>query len=184
MSAATDFIDLQISINDASPSAPNFGALALFGYSSPGSSGWHTYTANPSGILGYLADSGIATDAAYKMIQAMVAQTPHVNQIKWYNTKSVPTSSVRITPLGAITPGKVYKLTVNGVVCSVTADSSADATEIATALHALVNAVPGVTSTDGTGYIDVVPDSPYTYVPLEGYNPAYLAVQENSTHSV
>lgn len=184
MSAASDFIDLQITINDASPSAPNFGALALFGYSAPGSSGWHTYTANPSGILGYIADAGLATDNAYRMIQTMVAQTPHVSQIKWFNTKSVPTASMRITPLGPFTPGKVYKITIGGVVCSVTADDTSSATEIATALHALANAVPGVGSVDGTGYITVTPDSPYTFVALEGYNPANLSIQENTTHSV
>lgn len=185
MADISDFISLTITINDASPSLPNFGSLLLAAYSNPGSAGMHTYSATPAGIAQYLTDGGLATDNAYHMLRAIVAQTPHVDKIKWYNTKSVPTTSIRVTPAGPFPDGKVFTLSIDGTVCSYTCTGgTGTAITVAAGLHALANVIPGVTSVSSSGYFTLAASGVYNYVALDAYNPSNLTIAASNTHTV
>lgn len=184
MADISDFIALTITISDASPSAPNFGSLLIAGYSGPGPSGVQTYNANAAGIAGYIAAGGLATDNVYQMMQALVSQTPHVDKIKFYNTKSVPTASTRITPVAPFSPGKIYRFTVNGVICSFTCGDSETGTTVTTALHALANVVPGVASTNGGAFMTLATTGVFNFVALDDFNPTNFTILVSDTHTV
>lgn len=152
MAEITEYVQSTIVIKDASPGIPNFGALLQLANSDDGDAGLHLINATPSGIGAWVDTYGGSTeDIGYKMLATIVAQDRHVPEVLWYNGKSVLTDSVTITPVGPFDEGKVYSITVNGTKLSATCDDASSATEIATALHTLADALTNVTSTDNTG---------------------------------
>lgn len=152
MAEITEYVDLTVVINTAAPGIPNFGALGLLANSESADAGLFTLAATPAGIAAYVSTySGETDDIGYKMLSTIVAQTPHVDKVQFFNTQSAVTDSETITPIGPFDEGKVYSLTVNGTSISHVCSATADATEVATALHTAANALTGVDSTDNVG---------------------------------
>ncbi len=152
MAEITEYVPMTITVNTASPGAPNFGALALFANSETADAGLATLAATPAGILAYVSSlSGETDDIGYKKLSTIVAQSPHVDEVQFFNTKNALTDAVTLTPVGPFTEGKVYSHAINGTVIEATCGAASTATTISTALHTLADALTGVTSVDNTG---------------------------------
>ena len=149
MAETTDYVDLTITINDTALSEPNFGSLLVAGNSPNGDPGLHTLAATPSGASAYVSElGGDPTDRPYAMIQTIVSQTPHVNEVLWFNTKSDSATVLTVEPLGPVTPGKKWTINVNGVVCEHVAQAGDDLDDVSLSLSGQVDAVTGASSTN------------------------------------
>lgn len=184
MAEASRYVSLTISIQDAAFASPSFGALLVLGNSPTGDAGMHSIAATPAGLTAYVDDlSGAVTDAVYKSLSAVIAQTPHTSELKWYNSKITNTASIEYTPIGPFTEGKAYSITVSGTKCSYTVQAADTATEVATALHTLIDALTGVSSTDNTGSFTLVNADGYTDVLDDAWSPKQFTVVDSSTTS-
>lgn len=152
MAEVTDYVKVTLILSDASPGIPNFGAMLVLASSADADAGAMQFSATPAGVKAYLTDhGGKAGDPAAVLMDSIVSQTPHVDKINVYNPKHTTALDYSITPVGAFNEGDKYSLDINGTTITATCDADSSAAEIATALVALVDALPGVNATDDTG---------------------------------
>lgn len=171
MAEASEYVDLVVTLADASVQIPNYGSMCCAGHSNAGQAGLHKIAANPAGVAAMKSDLAFAeTDALTKMIERAVAMTPHTSDLYVYCEKNEPATSLQITPQGPFTEGRVWAITINDVICTATAGPSADAESIATALHDQADVITGVSSTDNTGSFTLAETSAaFTSVFLSAY---------------
>jgi len=184
--AVSDTISVTISVQDAAPTVASFGTpliLAKHG----NFLGGKQYVAGPSGLSAMVTDGFTVNDRAYHIAQAITAQSPHCEKFYVYerltggNSQSVVLTPTTTTELYVHTftvqpTGQAVKTTI-----TYTNGAAETATTIATALHALVNAVTGVTSVDGTGFITVTPTTADTFVYIDGVDGNHMTVADGSS---
>ncbi|MBW2672069.1 MAG: DUF3383 family protein [Deltaproteobacteria bacterium] len=96
------------------------------------------------------------TDPAYLMAQAMKSQNPSIKTWKVGRRALPAQQSIRLTPT-ITTEGEVLSINVDGTEISYTILGGASVATIVTALHALVNAIATVTSTDDVTHLTIAP---------------------------
>lgn len=145
-----DIVNLQISASSAAPTQEGFGTPMVVGYHTR----WGTVNGERSrsytSLAGLVADGFVATDAIYRAVQTILSQNPRVERVKVGRRALAFTQVVELTP-AAPAAGKVYTVTVGGLVATftVTAESlAATCTAIAAAITALA---VGVTASGASG---------------------------------
>jgi hypothetical protein len=117
----SDFLNVSINLQGASPSQPGFGVPIILGKCAA----WGASTDRIryySGIAGLTSDGFVTTDPEYLAASALFSQNPAPSSIALGKraTANLPTMKVVFTVVQAVV-GKVYSVVVNGVVKSFTA---------------------------------------------------------------
>lgn len=127
-------VNVTISTSAVSPSLPSFGVPLIANFHTRFGEIVRTYTS----LAGMLADGFVVTDAAFVAASKLMAQQNTVQKFKVgrRTSASVHTLVLRPNPINLA----VYGLTVNGIDCTFTADSTATAAEIIAGLVTAINA--------------------------------------------
>lgn len=179
MASIDQVVSFNIVIQDAAPSVPNFGTIAVLAYHEV-SPDRLVYDTTPAGRAAMVVDGFATSHPAYRKNAAIGAQTPKVPQIKVFNRAAPNDQVIRLTPT-VVTEGKKYEFELNGVAISYTNGAEEDVEGICDGLQPLLDAVPNVTATDDTTHITLEltdPTGPRMY--LKGV-PRYLTVKDMST---
>lgn len=147
-------VSVNITTQTTSPARAGFGVPLLVAYVPTSVIPGRVREYNS--LAGMIADGFLATDPAYLMAVALKAQNPSVKNWK-VGRKALPSQqTIRITPT-LTTAGEVLRITVEGTEITYTIPAAATVNSIATALTALLAAIPGVSAVDGTGYVTITP---------------------------
>lgn len=157
-----EVVSVNVTVQDASPTTANFGIMAIFAGDGPDLAGsWQgTYAATPTGLAAMVTDGFSVTGAAYLKAAAIVAQSPRIDRFKVYK-RATPNSQSVTMLVTKTTEGFVQYVEI-GTGGSFTAISRANgasetATQIATALELLIEAVTGVASSSSTDTVTATP---------------------------
>jgi len=162
----SEIISVNVTVQDASVSQAGFGTIAIFSADGPGVPGsWQgTYSANPAGLAQMVTDGFGATRSTYLKASAICNQSPRVSQFKVYKraTPNVQSLTVKVTN---ITQNYVQKFDIGYLGGAMTTISRPNgfgetATQIATALELLIEAVTGISSNAATDTITITQETP------------------------
>ena len=174
-----------ITLADRAANAAGFGTPAIF-CQAPYVGG-KLYELSPEGLAAMVTDGFSASSGVYfrgyQLASQMAAQSPHATNVMVYGRTTTYPSLLRLTPL-VTAEGAVYNFDVRigSLVTSISYAVPAAATvaTVVTGLHALVNAIVGVTSSDDTTHLSISPTTAGTIVQLKGVAPAYATVLDTS----
>lgn len=179
MADIQDIVRLLITVQDRVASTPNFGRVLIAAHE-PGVGQAQVYQYNLStGAEDMLDDGFIAGNPAHRMVQAMAAQSPNSLDVLVYSRPAPLAQSVTFTPL-VTTAGARFELTLDGVLLEYVAQVGDTATDIATAISALADALPNVTSTDNTGSFTLTPSGTSVKVAIGGYSPRLMSLSDDT----
>jgi hypothetical protein len=159
--SSTHIADLTARLGASAIPAAGFGVPLLAGYTTVFPGRTRRYSGDPGSILQAMLDDGFLTgEAMYRMASKLLGQEFAPREIVLGRLALAHTQTVVVTPKN-LTEGSVYTLTIKSALGSETFTYTVDtggetAAEIATALHALIDAAATVTdvaSVDGTGFI-------------------------------
>jgi hypothetical protein len=144
MASADNYVSLQITLVQPGVTAPGFGTPLILSATAPFAERTRTYT-DTAGMVtdGFAADSPEVLAAG-----AMLAQSPHVEQLK-VGRRALPESLVYVVGVGVLRNNNVYTVNVAGEGVTTTAaattasDGSADNDEVVALLVIALNAVAG-----------------------------------------
>ena len=150
-------LDTQISVTitraSKNPTRKGFG-IPLLGVSKV-PAGWGTAKVRTFGDTQELLDLGFTVnDPAYKMAALLKAQNPAPKQFKIGKRSLPPTKSVKLTVVN-ITVGYVYSFYVDGTLITYTVPGSPTTSSVATALAALIDALPNVSASAVSAVITI-----------------------------
>lgn len=160
--ALSDIVSVSISIQDNFPTQKGFGTPLILSYLTSFAD-TREYDNNASGLSAIatdLAADGGVNHPAYLAAASFAAQQPKQKKIKIGRRLANTSQELLLTPISVV-GGQVYAFSVwvagveTEVSHTVTAGDSVN--DIATALHALLDAITGVSSADNTGSVTLVP---------------------------
>jgi len=183
--AISDLVTSTLSIADSSPSRRDFGTLCIFGDAPY--IGARLYTADPSGLAAMVTDGFSAKDRAYQIAQVVAAQSNGSDQFWVYARAVSHAQTFDLTPTNT-TEDFVYTFDISAwdtaaqttTAISYTVAAAATVASVCTGIHALVNAVVGVTATDDTTHITMTPTTAGTYVFADN-TPRDLQIDDEGT---
>src|SRR5690606_9115949 len=142
----------------------------------------YTFTADPDGLQAYLDAGGDADDPFYRDLSAIAGQPVHVPSVKFYpRGTGAATHTYPLTPINVV-EGREYRLLVNGVEVSYTADSDDTDEDVAAALDTLIEAVAGAASSVSTATITVTAEGEEG-VYLDQVDPSRFTLQVTTADS-
>jgi len=168
--AITDVVVVNITIADASPSIASFGRPLILASGAPYVGG-RQYNLSPSGLASMVTDGFATGDRAYQIASTMASQNPGTTDVIVYARTAVNAQTMDLTPI-TTTENFIYKfdVVVQGVTTAIsyTVPGAATVASVVTGIHALVNAVTGVTATDDTTHVTITPTTAGELVMLDG----------------
>lgn len=174
MTAIADIINVQISANTRTPTQAGFGTPLFLTYHTRFPELVRTYS-----DLSEMASDGFAeTDSAYLMARAAFSQSPRPEKVKIGRLNTAPVFTYTLS-VNASTAGTITSLNVNGtpITHTVVGVDSTDAA-VATAVSALIDAVPGVSVGVAGDVITVTPSAAGTPIHLSA--PKNLTLTDNT----
>ncbi len=173
--AISDVVTSTLALADASPNRADFGTPLIV--ADAPYVGSQLFTADPAGLAAMITAGFFFGSRAYHIAQDIAAQNNGTNKF-WVRARAVPHVQIfNLTPVNT-TEGFVYKFDVSAwnastsvqAVTSITYTNGAAETvaSIVTALHALVDAIVGVTAVDSVTTIDMGPTTVGTFVYADG----------------
>jgi hypothetical protein len=140
-----DVVTVNISSATATPTQPGFGTPLFLTYHilHPGS-----LVEEYANLAAVAADGHEVTSNAYLMASAAFAQNPAPTKIKIGKRSDAYTQTFTLK-MGTPVVGEVFTVSINGTTCAYTALNTS-ATDVATALELLTEAVTGITSSSST----------------------------------
>lgn len=153
MVAITNFVDSTISLESSSIQKPSFSKPLVVGYHTKYADRVRSY----SSLAALVSDGFATTDAIYKAVAAIFAQSPTVASVAVGRLALAPTTKVELTPSAA--NSTTYKVAVNGTEFTYASDASATVAEICAGLVAAIGTVSGVTVSDETSFVRLVASS-------------------------
>lgn len=153
MGAETEVITHTVTIQDAS--------VSLFGFGIPLIAGYHTYWADLVRTFNDADEMTVSplnmpkTHAIYLAAKKLKSQTPSPPSFKVGKLTGIPVETIEFTPT---TPGigEVFTVTIDGVAVTFTADATPTLAEVTAGLTTAINALTGVSATDGTTKVTVI----------------------------
>ncbi len=145
-----DLVNIQISSTVVNPTTPGFGVPLIAAYHTA----WTDRLRYYSSTAAMLTDGFTVNSPAYKAAVVLMSQSPSVTQFAIGRRSNVPHQTLTLTCTDA-TQGDVYKFTLIGSDGSshpitYTVPGAATTTTVATAILALINAIPSVATIIGT----------------------------------
>lgn len=177
MVAINNVVGFNVVIQDAAPSRPSFGTIAVLAYHAV-SPERLVYDTTPDGRKAMVVDGFPATHDAYRKNAAIGSQNPKVPKIKIYKRAAPNAQALTLTPT-VTAPGRKYEFSLNGVAIAFTNGASETATTITTALKTQLNLVPNVTAT-GTATVLLALTAPTGERMYVKGAPRYLTVKDTS----
>lgn len=180
----SNVVTVNLTIQDATPAVANFGSLAVFTGDGPlGAGSWQgTYDANASGLAAMVTDGFSINGAAYLKMNAICAQNPRTDKVKFYKRAVPNTHSLTLTITRTV-PGFKQQFEIgvgaNLFPISYTNGGAETVTTIATAVELLVEAVTGIASTSAAGVITVTADVAGSRIGLRNVT-RYITVDDPS----
>jgi hypothetical protein len=151
MASITNVIRGTILVQDSVPRSPDFGAVALFTYTTL-FAGWRTYTVDSEGLSAMIEDGFGLTDPGYQLVEQMAQVQGGIQQIKLYARTQAPTQTYELTPT-SLKVGFVYRLTVKGTPVEYEVQEDDTFADIVTGLFTELNPIDGVTAVDDATHV-------------------------------
>ena len=167
--ALEDLVTVNITAETRTPTQEGFGTPLLAAFHTRYVDRVREYT----GLAGLVADGFVTTDPVYKVAAVVFAQNPRPPKLKVGRRALAPSQSVRITPTIAA-EGFIYRLTVNGTALTYTVLAAATTSTVATAIAALIDALPGALAAAVGANITVTPQVATTLVSFEAWSKELL----------
>lgn len=152
MASIDNIVTVTITKGTKTVPLPGFGIPLIMGPSNRFAETYHVYD-GATGASAMLDDGFLTSDPEYKHAVALTSQANKPTTfIVGKNT--APVAQVSTVSITSVLNSTLYSVTINGVVCSYTSDSSATGAEIQAGLIAAINAsteAPNVTASAGAG---------------------------------
>jgi hypothetical protein len=181
MASINQVVGFNVVIQDAAPSVPNFGTIAVIAFNAV-SPNRLVYDTTPDGRSAMVVDGFAVTHPAYRKNAAIGSQNPKVPQIKVYNRATPNVQALTLTPTNT-TPGKKYEWQINGVSISFTNGASETPTTICTAFRSQLTAaaasLPNLTAAGTATLTLALTSAAGVRNYLKGV-PSYLTVKDTS----
>ena len=153
--ALDDLVQVNITTQATAPTALGFGTPLAMAFHTVFAERARVYTSTAA----MLTDGFVATDAAFRMVTAILAQNPKVTQVIVGRMANAMTQTILVTPVAPVQDNTDYTVTINGVAFTIDSGVAATAASIATALHTAINlGGEPVTSADNTGSLTLTAD--------------------------
>lgn len=149
MSNLNDIVNVSITRATRFPTQQGFGVPLIVSEHTAFAENWRSY-ANIDGV----AEDFATSTNEYKAANAAFSQNPRIPRLKIGKKTTNVAEEVTLTPTEQNSAD--YVVTVRGTTVTFTSDSDATVAEITAGLHALINALDDVTSTDNTTNLSVV----------------------------
>lgn len=144
MAGESSVVQINVSVQDAVPGVPDFGATLLVADVGGAWLGTREFTADADGLSSLSSDFGVSVGStAYRILSAFASGQPAASRLKIYS-RETPNAQVVELKVTITKPGHVYTLRVNGVEVSYTVESGDTVDDILTALAVDIDAVAGV----------------------------------------
>jgi hypothetical protein len=181
MVAIDNVVGFNVVIQDAAPSVPNFGIIAVIAYNTV-SPERLVYDTTPDGRSAMVVDGFATTHPAYRKNAGIGGQSPQVPQIKVYNRATPNVQALTLTPTN-LAPGRKYEFEINGVQISHTNGASETATTICNEFRSQISdaaaSLPNVTTGGTTTLLLSLTSAAGVRTYLKGV-PKYLTVKDSS----
>jgi hypothetical protein len=178
--ALSDFVNVSISIADATPKAIEFNTPLIMAKAPY--LGARLYNCTPSGLAAMVTDGFSTASRAYQLVSTMASQSGGAAKAYVYARTTQQTQILDLTPT-ITTVGYVYSfnVTYNGVTTPITFTVAvATVASICTGLHALIDPLAGFTSVDGVTKVTLTSTTSGQFIQIEG-TPLGLKIEDVST---
>jgi hypothetical protein len=147
MAGESTVVQVDITVQDAVPRAPDFGTVLVVADTDNAWLGVRSFTPDTDGLNSLVDDFGVDIDnGAYKLLSAFASGTPAVATVKIYSRTLVNVQTVDLTPT-ITTEGHIYTISINGVEVTYQVPAAATVNTICDALETLINVIDGVVAT-------------------------------------
>jgi hypothetical protein len=148
-------VSVSISASSKTPTRQSFGIPMVAACKVPASWGdarVKVYGSNP--LTEMVAAGFLTTDPAYKAVEILKSANPSVKKVIIGRRLLPPTKLIKLT-VTKIATGYGYSFTVDGTAITYTVLAAATTTSVATALAALIDALPNVSATSSAAVITI-----------------------------